>query len=227
MQIRSGLHPLSSAALCPRCLSCHVACPRCVTVLHAMTLSCHHRGVAYDHLASSRSGRSDKPMSDVISEGGRWWAGCGGCVSQHELSVRGRREAVGCTAVYMYLYTYRGGRRNGNRNHYEIRTFKIRYADMIRRACGDRSGIAYSRIRVQSRACIMACIRAVDLDAARWSGVRQGASPRDSTQNGQHIKTLSNVLESVCACLRPLPAPLGAGPLALTTSPRGSKKRSS
>jgi hypothetical protein len=49
----------------------------------------------------------------------------------------------------------------------------------------------------------------------------------DSTQNGQHIKTLSNVLESVCSCLRPLPAPLGAGPLALTTSPRGSKKRSS
>jgi len=74
---------------------------------------------------------------------------------------------------------------------------------------------------------------------AHGSGVRTrvkvarvGASAcgrHDSTQNGQHIiiKTLSNVLESVCACLRPLPAPLGAGPLALTTSPRGSKKRSS
>lgn len=87
----------------------------------------------------------------------------------------------------------------------------------------------------QSRACAVS-VRA-GRRPAHGSGVRTrvkvarvGASAcgrHDSTQNGQHIKTLSNVLESVCACLRPLPAPLGAGPLALTTSPRGSKKRSS
>lgn len=216
MQIRSGLHPLSSATLCPRCLSCHVACPRCVTVLHAMTLLCHHRGVAYDHLASSRSGRSDKPMSDVISEGGRWWAAGGGCVSQHELSVRGRREAGGCTAVYMY--TYRSGRKSKS----DIITYPTSVSVYAigprvrgiraRRGGGLHGGLTRSGVRTRVKV------------------ARVGASAcgrHDSTQNGQHIKTLSNVPESVCSCLRPLPAPLGAGPLALTTSPRGSKKRSS